>query len=283
MTNEISFAALPDFALLEVRGPDSERFLQGQLTCDVVTLNDLHWTLGACCTPKGRMIANFVIARRGDSFWLRLPKSQVSVLKTHLQKYAVFFKAELIEHEEGWQIIGSQIDTTEPKLLETALPVEETEQGISLHWPDGRIEQWLSVPQSGLAIHKSWRAQDIMQGLAWVKESTTEHWIPQNIDWHQQGGVSFSKGCYTGQEIVARLQYLGKSKKSLVAINSDEPLDISVLDNLTNAEGKNVGEVVSWNKQLGLAFINQDEEGPLTVNEQTVVVSQLFYADHSEK
>src|SRR5690554_8155989 len=88
-----------------------------------------------------------------------------------------------------------------------------------------------------------------MQGLAWVKESTTEHWIPQNIDWHQQGGVSFSKGCYTGQEIVARLQYLGKSKKSLVAINSDEPLDISVLDNLTNAEGKNVGEVVSWRSE----------------------------------
>ncbi len=279
MPTELSFAALPDFALLEVTGPDSERFLQGQLTCDVVALEDLHWTLGACCTAKGRMVANFVIVRRDDSFWLRLPKLHVSTLKEYLHKYAVFFKTELIEHLNDWQVIGSEHENTEPQLLEAARAVEVSADGISFTWPDGRTEKWLSKPQPELPTSKLWRQADIKQGLVWVDEASMEQWIPQNIDWHQQGGVSFNKGCYTGQEIVARLQYLGKSKRSLVNISSSIPLEINVLDQVTNAEDKSVGEVVTWYEQQGLAFINQDEQFELTVNNQPLSISQLFYTD----
>lgn len=279
MSTELSFAALPDFALLEVTGPDSERFLQGQLTCDVVALADLHWTLGACCTAKGRMVANFVIVRCDDTFWLRLPKSHVVALKEYLHKYAVFFKTELIEHLDDWQVVGSVQESTEPQLLEAARAVDTFAEGICFTWPDGRTEKWLRKPQPELPINKQWQHADIKQGLVWITEASMEQWIPQNIDWHQQGGVSFNKGCYTGQEIVARLQYLGKSKKSLVHISSSTPLDINVLDQVLNAEDKNVGEVVTWCEQQGLAFINQEEQGELTVNEQTLLISQLFYTE----
>lgn len=282
MSTKLSFAALPDFALLEVTGPDSERFLQGQLTCDVVALEDLHWTLGACCTAKGRMVANFVIVRRDDAFWLRLPKSHVTALKEHLQKYAVFFKAELIEHLDDCYIIGSEQETTEPQLLEAPRPVDVSDEGLSFTWPDGRTEQWLNTAPD-LPVNQSWHYADIKQGLAWVNGVSMEQWVPQNIDWHQQGGVSFNKGCYTGQEIVARLQYLGKSKKSLVHISNDTALDISVLDKILNAEEKTVGEVVAWHKQYGLAFINQDEQDGLTVNNQPLLISQLFYTDDQVK
>lgn len=283
MSTELSFAALPEFALLEVSGPDSERFLQGQLTCDVVALEDLHWTLGACCTAKGRMVANFVIVRRADSFWLRLPKPQVTALREYLQKYAVFFKAELIEHLDDWQISGSELESTEPQLLEAARAVEEFAEGIRFTWPDGRTEQWLNTPQANLPTNKLWQHADIKQGIAWVTEASIEKWVPQNIDWHQQGGVSFNKGCYTGQEIVARLQYLGKSKKSLVHISSNTPLDINLLDSVLNNEGKTIGEVVSWHEHQGLAFINQDENNDLTVNDLPVLISPLFYTDDSSK
>lgn len=279
MTNELSFAALPDFALLEVSGPDSERFLQGQLTCDLVALADLHWTLGACCTAKGRMVANFVIVRKADSFWLRLPKAQVSVLKQHLQKYAVFFKTELIEHLNDWQVVGSQEENTEPQLLEAPRAVEESAEGIRFSWPDGRTEKWLSAIRPELPTNDLWQNADIKQGLVWVTEASIQEWIPQNIDWHQQGGVSFSKGCYTGQEIVARLQYLGKSKKRLVHINSSTALEISVLDQIHNTEGKAVGEVVTWYKHKGLAIINDGEQSDLTVNDRVLTISQLFYTD----
>ena len=283
MTEALSFAALPDFALLEVSGPDSERFLQGQLTCDVAALPDLHWTLGACCTAKGRMVANFVILRTNDIFLLRLPKYHVSALATHLSKYAVFFKTTLTEHLVDWQIVGSQEEDTVPQLLEAPRAVTESAEGFSFTWPDGRSEQWLRATNAELPINQQWKIADIKQGLVWVTEASKEQWIPQNIDWHQQGGVSFNKGCYTGQEIVARLQYLGKSKKKLVQISSGTELDINVLDPVLNAEGKTVGEVTSWHIQQGLAYINDDEQGELMVNDQLLSVTQLFYTDEHVK
>lgn len=278
MSTSLSFAALPDFALIEVTGPDSERFLQGQLTCDVVALEDSHWTLGACCTAKGRMIANFVIARIDNAFWLRLPKAQVMPLKEHLHKYAVFFKATLTEHLDDWQVTGSVQASTEPQLLEAPRPVDATDYAVCFHWPDGRTEQWLRSAQA-LPDHTTWPQADIKQGLVWVTPASVEQWVPQNIDWHQQGGVSFSKGCYTGQEIVARLQYLGKSKKRLVHIHSNRILDADVLEKIQNAKGSAIGEVVAWHEQQGLAYINQNEHSELTLNNQPLSISQLFYAD----
>lgn len=279
MTAAPDFAALPDFALLEVSGPDSERFLQGQLTCDVVALADLHWTLGACCTAKGRMVANFVILRSNDSFLLRLPKLHVSALASHLSKYAVFFKVTLTEHLVDWQIVGSQEENTQPRLLEAPRAVTESAEGFRFTWPDGRSEQWLRSTNLERPINQHWKTADIKQGLVWVTQASQEHWIPQNIDWHQQGGVSFSKGCYTGQEIVARLQYLGKSKKKLVRISSDSELTTNVLAPVLNAEGKTVGEVTAWHQQQGLAYINDSEQENLWVNDQPLSVSLLSYTD----
>src|SRR5690606_25978839 len=97
---------------------------------------------------------------------------------------------------------------------------------------------------------------DIRQGLIWVTEASREQWVPQHIDWHHQGGISFRKGCYTGQEIVARLQYLGKSNKQVIQLHSAEPLSLAVLTPLQDEQGKAIGEVARWAGQQGLAVIN---------------------------
>lgn len=252
---------LSTMGLLRIHGHDVVRFLQGQLTCDVNTLNDQHWSLGACCTAKGRMVANFVIARKDNEVWLRMPREQVSTLKQHLSKYAVFFKVTLDDISDEWVVLA---DNTLSNTTSTTRALNWDTNERVLSWPQG-LEYWLKTEQAlqrlsnaaHLIDEQQWRQADDQQGIIWVNEPTREHWIPQNIDWHRHGGVSFNKGCYTGQEIVARLQYLGKSKKQLVRVYSPNALPLSILSKITDTEQRNLGELASWHTDSGLAIIDQ--------------------------
>jgi folate-binding protein YgfZ len=283
---------LSQCALLRITGPDSERFLQGQLTCDVVSLDPAEWRLGACCNAKGRMVANFVIARDQEGYWLRLPASQVSSLMMHLQKYAVFFKTNLQDLSDSYKVIGAwggpQIDEQRCEWL----PL-----GACLSHSDGRREFWLSNDSAEQALQdfsligsQQWAAADIEQGLVWVDEHSREHWVPQNIDWHRHGGVSFSKGCYTGQEIVARLQYLGKAKKALFALqyNGSQAVHPAPLSAVCQDDGKTIGELAAWNHAAGLALLNDNfanAEACLNDDENgefSVTVRKLTYTDEQE-
>lgn len=277
------FGLLTTFSLLEINGPDAERFLQGQLSCDVVTLNNHHWTLGACCNAKGRMVANFMIAKIGDSFWLRLPSDNIESLKQHLSRYIVFFKAQMTIKDD-WQILGnSTVDNPQPERISQPLTFQALPEKYIFTWPDGRQECWQSQHSSGASIDSEWHSADIQQGLAWVTAASQLEWIPQEIDWGVQGGVSFDKGCYTGQEIIARLQFLGKSKKQWVLLSSDTELDIKPTQSLTEPNSdKSVGTVASWNKQHGLAILNKKlQQQQLQLAEHTMTWQPLFYQDEA--
>ena len=264
---------LSQFGLLRVQGPDSEKLLQGQLTCDVVALDAQHWTLGACCNAKGRMVANFIIARDEQGFWLRLPQDQVAPLQQHLQKYAVFFKAELQDLSTTHAIIADlPAETAASGCIDNQdLPqrrVCQWQDGTArLELGDGRREYWLEknaaeaqLQNVALCCSDRNNRLDLNQGIIWVTGDSREHWIPQNIDWHRQGGISFSKGCYTGQEIVARLQYLGKAKKALFRISSSDSQAPALLCTVTSESGKNLGEITAWQRDQGLALLNDDDE-----------------------
>lgn len=271
---------LTEYALLKVQGPDSERFLQGQLTCDVTSLEDSAWRMGACCTAKGRMVANFMISRDPEGyFWLRLPAEQVTALIEHLKKYAVFFKTELIDLGQLYNVWGEQpTQLTVPSELPDNDSLHQqrlcswSDMGAKLTHADGRQEYWLPAQNaysSSADIFALWRQQDIYSGIVWVTPATREKWIPQNINWHLQDGVSFSKGCYTGQEIVARLQYLGSQKKVLHLIESNKPLNTP---SLVNAEGKAQGELLSWQDSVGLALLATNTE-----------LDQLYVSNQADK
>lgn len=280
--NTSSFQSLSDFALLHVTGTDSERFLQGQTTCDVVALAPNHWILGACCNAKGRMVANFVIAKTDDGFWLRLPRAQVEALKTHLSRYIVFFKATMHSHLDN-RVWGNTTElNADPVLITQPLAAINEEQSLILNWPDGRQECWYfnepSQNESAATTQLAWHAADIRQGLVWVTETSQLHWLPQEIDWPQQGGVSFSKGCYTGQEIVARLQFLGKSKKQLVRIESNESFAVPILNKLTNSDNQEVGELAAWQQQQGLAILNSNlQQQALQLANHNISWQPMFY------
>lgn len=296
-----SFSWLAQFGLLRITGPDSERFLQGQLTCDVVKLSQQQWLLGACCTAKGRMVANFMIGRDDQGYWLRLPLSQVDALAQHLKKYAVFFKAELQNMTDSHKIIGC-FDHSETDLPQT---LAWSESGAQLQHQDGRQEYWLTNDaaeqllteqlQASLPLINSdcWASADIQQGIIWVTDASREHWIPQNINWQHLGGISFNKGCYTGQEIVARLQYLGKTKKAIFLLNSEHSAAPELLQSIKSDggesnSGSSLGELASWQGNQGLALLNDlDDLESVTLQDKEIgqfsaTLKKLSYTEEQE-
>ncbi|MDF1762387.1 MAG: hypothetical protein P1U57_03170 [Oleibacter sp.] len=275
---------LSDFALIHISGPDSERFLQGQITCDVAKMSEHQWQAGACCNAKGRMVANFIIVRRGEDFFIRLPSEQVDVLLQHLKKYAVFFKTTLSPSTK-YQIFGllpaNAANETQNRSMSNALvpspllprTCEWQQKSLHLQWPDGREELW-EVSKQTLADVNShseqmnpWRIADILAGWIWVTPVSTESWIPQHIGWQHLHGISFSKGCYTGQEVVARLQYLGKSKRNVFYTRAETPLPevltpvVSCPDDAAvSSKAKTIGELAAVCGQHALAILSVEED-----------------------
>ncbi|WP_082859394.1 folate-binding protein YgfZ [Microbulbifer sp. Q7] len=247
---DLQLIDLTPMGAISVSGPDSQKFLQGQLTCDLVNLPDEQLTLGSHCNPKGRMISAFYALKidQGE-FVLLLPRDLVSTALNALKKYAVFFKAELadISNEQRWlALCGRDAGKAASQLLSlsnsagtdlvpgqlrtfdhngqraVAACVNERMvliQVAALQAAD--LWQTLSGNPAVPAGYRQWQMHLIEAGLPLLFESTSETFIPQMLNLHLLGGVSFKKGCYTGQEVVARMQFLGAAKRRMYRARID--------------------------------------------------------------
>ena len=199
----------------------------------------------------------------------------------HLKKYAVFFKATM-SVSENVRIIGE---------LNTASGDRSMSQGDirQLNWPDGRCEYWAPDELTGdylsnypLVSESAWHAADVRSGWLWVQPSSSAAWIPQYCDWQAHDGISFSKGCYTGQEVVARLQYLGKSKRHLYQVEPASELPEIMSDVLINgkAKGELATRVCLDDKFVGLAVVSSDEETlEGECGSQKITLRRVFYTE----
>lgn len=191
------------FASIAFSGDKTREFLQGQLTCDMRKL-DKHGTysLAACCDHKGRMIANFWVINWRDQFYFVLPKEMVKIVVDHLTKYAMFSKVTLSE-------------TNDFLMMETN--GKENDNDVLITLPGE--QRFLLITKTSCSTEKAddaaWRKNNIDNKLAILTEKTSLLFTPQMIELEKLGGVSFDKGCYVGQEIVARTQHLGKLKRHL--------------------------------------------------------------------
>ncbi|WP_044870608.1 folate-binding protein YgfZ [Pseudomonas sp. LFM046] len=231
MADSAFFCTLTHEGLLAVRGVDAAKFLQGQLTCNLSYLDQATSSLGARCTPKGRMISSFRILAQGEGFLLAMSRELVEAQLADLKKYAVFSKSSLADESADWTRFGlSQGDGV---LLALGLDLPQTADSvaregnlIAVRLPDGRAELWAPSAEAGALESRlaaqlpqapldAWLLAQVRAGIGQVLGATRELFIPQMINLQALGGVSFKKGCYTGQEIVARMQYLGKLKRRL--------------------------------------------------------------------
>ncbi len=239
---------LSHWGLIAARGPDTERFLQGQLTCDVRQATSERSLPGAYCSPKGRILASFRLFRRGDATYLELPGPLVAPTLTRLRKYVLMAKTTLEDASDAlarFGVAGPHAAT----LLHAALgAIPESINGVihagvsdaesvtvirlfgpiprfELHGPAQRLaEIWNALrPNVTLAGAEPWRLLDILAGVPTVYPETVEAFVPQMTNLHLLQGVSFQKGCYTGQEVVARTHYLGKLKRRMYLARVDSP------------------------------------------------------------
>ena len=260
-TDSAFFCRLSHEGLLAVRGPDASKFLQGQLTCNLNYLSADSASLGARCTPKGRMLSSFRIVQQGDG---DRPASSGEPLYSHLsvlQKCAAFSISKLSEESAQWLRIGLQGGDAVLASLGLSLPatadsVVHANDMLAVRLSDGRSELWAPAAQAEAVLAaltaqlreaplNDWLLAQVRAGIGQVFGANREQLIPQMINLQALGGVSFKKGCYTGQEIVARMQYLGKLKRRLyrLSLTGDEVPDVAT-PLFSPVHGSSVGDVV---------------------------------------
>ena len=231
MSDTAMFCTLAHEGVLAVRGSDASKFLQGQLTCNLNYLDEHTASLGARCTQKGRMQSSFRILLQGDGCVLAMARGLLEAQLADLKKYAVFSKSKLTDESDAWVRFGVQHGDGALTALGLQLPLETdavVRHGalIAVRVSPARAELWAPAEQAeDLATRlgeqlaqgslDEWLLGQIRAGIGQVLEPTRELFIPQMLNLQAVGGVSFKKGCYTGQEIVARMQYLGKLKRRL--------------------------------------------------------------------
>lgn len=228
-------ADLSDFALLRARGDDALNFLNGQLSNDVRQLDATHSQLASWCSPKGRMLAIFRLFRRGSDTLLQLPAAMQENILKRLRLFVMRAKVTLESMETELASIGLSGPDAEKILRDVAGFAPGGDNGcetrgemtiLSLPGPHPRFQitaptaavmkLWENLkPKTLPAGPAVWAWLDIMAGIPSVYPETNEAFVPQMANLEVVGGVNFKKGCYPGQEIVARMQYLGKLKQRM--------------------------------------------------------------------
>ena len=270
-------------SVILVSGDDAIPFLQGQLTQDVNNLNQ-QWHYTAQCNPQGRVIAFFMVYElqqgHDNNIYLITDNESADATILNLEKYVMRSNVNFDKLDYNSYFIESE--TNENTQDQT------TEQSIKLldkdNTKDSSVILTLSYGELFIinpALHKEpekscnpthWRSVNIQNKLPFLTKKALGKFTPEAINLDLLGAVSFKKGCYTGQEIVARMHYLGKAKKRLFPVQITGKLEqINVADSITDKEGKTIGHLVDFEPNgKALISIKVNQEITLNQNKKTI-------------
>lgn len=267
------YTTLEHEALLHITGPDALTFLQGQVTCDTRLVDSEHAQLGAYCTPQGRVVCDFLLCQLGEEHYaMRLRRDTLDSSAATFGKYIVFSKAALDTERKDWRLLAcwgpdaaASLQAIFGKTPGAALTAQHGE-GFSLIQIDEHAEQfecYLDSIRHAQALEQisatmeatseaRWQALQIQRGLGRVEAATVGEFIPQMLNYDLTGHISFKKGCYTGQEVVARMHYRGKPKRRmyLAELPSSEPLAAGTAL-YSDGTAQSVGNVVNSAGRVG--------------------------------
>ncbi|TWC71857.1 folate-binding protein YgfZ [Herbaspirillum sp. SJZ099] len=242
---ESFMAPLTGLGIIGVAGDDAASFLHNQLTNDVEHLDTSAARLAGYCSPKGRLLASFLMWRNPEFIFLQLPRPLQAAIQKRLQMFVLRAKAKLSDQGANTAIIGLAGPAANNALAEwyPVLPAApyakiDNANGTLIRLADSAGSaryQWITTPEIAIAAWprlcqhltptgpQAWRLSDIRAGVPQITAPTQEQFVPQMVNFELIGGVNFKKGCYPGQEIVARSQYLGKLKRRtmLATVDSD--------------------------------------------------------------
>lgn len=299
---DCQYCPLAQEALLHISGPDTITFLQGQTTCDARNINPQQALPGIYCTPQGRVVCDFLLAQLGEEHYaMRMRRDIRDNSSAVFGKYIIFSKASLDASREDWQTFalwGQDAASTVKSLIGSA-PAEQyaavTGNGLVVIQMDTRGEQFECLvntavnPQpedqfaqmSTRGAERDWQASQIAKGIARIESATVEEFVPQTLNYDLTGHISFDKGCYTGQEVVARLHYRGTPKRRMYLATLPKGSADAMAGSpvFSNSAGQSVGNIINSvtlaESDLALVAATQtsveqdlhlgDDQGPLLV------------------
>jgi len=283
------FSDLDYLGVIALHGADAGSFLQAQLSNDIASCGENSSQLNAYCTPKGRILGLMRIFRHGDTCYLRLPADSLEKVLQRLRMFVLRADVTLEDVSENFYIIGVSGADAADEISDVAgeAPVEDNQvlhtERLSIIRVPGlapRFEIYASSLKSARAcwdslnVHgapvgsQAWRLLEIQAGMPNIFAATAELFVPQMVNLQLVDGVSFKKGCYPGQEIVARMQYLGTLKRRMYLGHIDQDETVSPGDELYQAEGDEqvIGRIVDAQPhpnggQLALAVLQIKSAG----------------------
>jgi folate-binding protein YgfZ len=253
---------LSDHCLLSVTGADAVKLLQGQLTADVQALVPGQGQLAAHCQAQGRVISLFLLFRTHDGFILCLPQGMETIATTALRKYAVFYKTNIQPINHYFVTAYANTPTTSAAVAKAVLPngttylLNETPHASSTHT--------LADYYHHLITHQ----------IPCILPETSGEFVPHDLNLLTLGAVSLTKGCYTGQEIIARMEYKGTLKKQCHTACVNEAVNINddvFLQGKSRAVGRIINVSTFDNKTYTVLMLldNTALHNPLTTTQQT--------------
>lgn len=248
MSNNIpSYNELPDLFAINVNslsaisltGEEQAKYLQGQVTCDVNSLAQEKLLIGAHCNAKGKVFSAFRLVERDDKYLLIQPISSIEQSLAELKKFGVFAKVEISQANDinYLAIAGSQANAKVAELFsqvpDTLTPVIQQET-TTLVYLAGAVDRYLIIDNDNnlssisnnfdfpIYDNRVWQLLEISEGFPILSEQYIAEYVPQMLNLQAINGISFTKGCYLGQETVARMQYLGKNKRALFSLKGND-------------------------------------------------------------
>ena len=254
------FAPLSQFGLLTVSGVDARGFLHAQLSNDIEHLPADGARRAGYCSAKGRMLASFLVVPRPDGFLLQVSRDIAAAIANRLTMYVLRSKVKVADAGDAWAQFGVWGRDAAALLRSSGLeaPAEPmgvtgTQDGSVVALGDGRFlifgppdTATLLAASFSQVAPEGWTLEDVRAGLPQITLATQDQFVPQMANFELVGGVDFKKGCYPGQEIVARSQYLGKLKRRMYRGSIDAPVsEPAAGQDLFGGEPQAIGTIVS--------------------------------------
>lgn len=227
---------LASWGTIIISGNDKKGYLQGQVTCNVVTLEPTQSTLGAHCDAKGKVWSVFRLFHHHDGYAMFQPLSAIEAELRELKKYAIFSKVNISQSQDiALGVMGEQAeqyintltaDEGEVRLIDGGSAIKISSQRWLLLVSEQTAQQLMTQSEALKVTEETWTRFDIEEAVPVLGQADQNEHIPQAVNLQTFNGISFNKGCYTGQETVARAKYRGINKRAMYILqgNIEQPL-----------------------------------------------------------
>lgn len=282
LSNQSSAACivpLPGFDVLRVHGPDAEKYLQSQTTCDLKRLNADNFLRGAHCDAKGKMWSVFHLLQQNSNDLLVVAyRDELAASLAQWQKFGVFSKVSFEPGQQQWAVFGvTGAEEAVKQLLQqlgfSLLQSGQRQQHQGMHLlaltgdhylvlcSHQQAHQWLTDSALPFAAPTRWLQAHIQHGFCYLEQENIGQFVPQMLNLQALDAISFDKGCYLGQEMVARMKYLGKNKRAAYILSApadSTPVAGSDIEMQLDTNWRRAGQVinaVNVNQQLWLLAV----------------------------